>query len=231
LELAENIVEKVRYAARVRVRARKPKPAAVPVPRKNAGGAMLKTTDRVVAIGASTGGTEALREILVQLPPDAPPIVIVQHMPPGFTRAFAARLDTMTAIRVKEAEDGDRVFSGRVLIAPGDFHMTLARSGADYNVRLHTGERVNHHRPSIDVLFESCARWAGANAVGVILTGMGSDGAKGLAAMRECGAHTVAQDEESCVVYGMPREAALLGAAEAVLSLSRIPNAILQYSH
>jgi len=229
LELADAILDKVRHAARARVRVGRPKHTPVMPRRRAAGSSMLKTTDTIVAIGASTGGTEAIREVLLQLPADAPPVVIVQHMPPGFTKAFATRIDSMTAVRVKEAQDGDRVFSGRVLIAPGDFHMTLARSGADYNVRVHSGERVNHHRPSVDVLFESCARTAGANAVGVILTGMGQDGARGLVKMRESGAHTIAQDEESCVVYGMPREAVALGGAETVLSLDRIPSAILQY--
>lgn len=191
--------------------------------------AMLKTTQRVVAIGASTGGTEAIREILVQLPPDAPPIVIVQHMPQGFTRAFADRLNATTAVQVKEAADGDRVYQGRVLIAPGDRHMRLTRSGAEYGVQVFDGERVNHHRPSVDVLFNSCADVGGANIVGVILTGMGSDGAKGLSHLRTAGAHTIAQDEESCVVFGMPHEAIALGAAHEVLPLVRIANAILQH--
>jgi two-component system chemotaxis response regulator CheB len=228
LELASTIIEKIRAAARARVRQFKPT-SATPASRAAAAThAMLKTTAKVVAIGASTGGTEAIREILVHLPADAPPIVIVQHMPPGFTRAFAARLDSMTAVRVKEAQDADRLFSGRVLIAPGDFHMALDRSGADYCVRVYSAERVNHHRPSVDVLFESCARHAGANAVGVILTGMGQDGARGMVKMRAAGARTLAQDEESCVIYGMPREAVALGAVDSVLPLLRMPQAILQ---
>jgi two-component system chemotaxis response regulator CheB len=228
LELGESIIEKVRGAARARVKQPKPKHATVAARERPALSAMIKTTERVVAIGSSTGGTEALREVLVQLPADAPPIVIVQHMPPGFTRAFAARLDSMTAVRVKEAEDGDRLFSGRVLLAPGDFHVALHRSGADYSVKVFSGERVNHHRPSVDVLFESFAKYAGANAVGVILTGMGNDGAHGMLKMRTAGARTFAQDEESCVVFGMPREAIALGGAEAVLPLNRMPGAILQ---
>jgi len=228
LELADSIIEKVRQAARVRVKQPRPQHAVAAVRDRPALGAMLKTTQRVIAIGASTGGTEAIREVLVQLPADCPPIVIVQHMPPGFTRAFAARLDSMTAVQVKEAQDGDRLLSGRVLLAPGDYHMTLHRSGADYCVKVFSGERINHHRPSVDVLFDSCAKHAGANAVGVILTGMGNDGAHGMAKMRASGARTFAQDEESCVVFGMPREAIALGGAEAVLSLSKIPGAILQ---
>jgi len=228
LELADSIIEKVRQAARVRVKQPKPQRAIAAVHARSAVGAMIKTTQRVIAIGASTGGTEAIREILVQLPADCPPIVIVQHMPPGFTRAFAARLDSMTAVQVKEAQDGDRLLSGRVLLAPGDYHMTLHRSGADYSVKVFSGERINHHRPSVDVLFDSCATCAGANAVGVILTGMGNDGAHGMAKMRANGARTFAQDEDSCVVFGMPREAIALGGAEAVLSLSKMPSAILQ---
>lgn len=227
LELGDSIIEKVRQAARIRVKQPKVRHAVAAVRDRPALGAMLKTTQRVIAIGASTGGTEAIREILVQLPADCPPVVIVQHMPPGFTRAFAARLDSMTAVRVKEAQDGDRLLSGRVLLAPGDFHMTLQRSGADYSVHVFSGERFNHHRPSVDVLFDSCAKYAGANAVGVILTGMGNDGAHGMAKMRANGARTIAQDEESCVVFGMPREAIALGGAETVLSLARIPSAIL----
>jgi len=241
LDLADSIVEKVRAAARARIR--RPHPHSTPSVGKvsvNAQGrasvgrmainahAMLKTTQNVIAIGASTGGTEAIRDILVRLPPDAPPIVIVQHMPPGFTRAFAARLDSISALQVKEAEDGDRVFQGRVLIAPGDRHMVLARSGADYSVRVMLSERVNHHRPSVDVLFDSCARVGGANVVGVLLTGMGNDGANGLLRMRKAGAATIAQDEASCIVFGMPHEAIELGAAARILPLSQMAHAILQ---
>ncbi len=228
LELADSILEKVRAAAHSKPKAPKARRSIRATPVKAPIGAMLKTTHRIVAVGASTGGTEAIREILIRLPADAPPIVIVQHMPPGFTRAFAARLDSMTAVRVKEAEDGDRLFPGRVLIAPGDYHMALRRSGADYSVRVFSSERVNHHRPSVDVLFDSCAACAGANVVGVILTGMGSDGAKGMANMHTKGAHTLAQDEDSCIVFGMPREAVALGAADEILPLGRIPMAILQ---
>jgi two-component system, chemotaxis family, protein-glutamate methylesterase/glutaminase len=181
----------------------------------------------VVALGASTGGTEAIREVLTRLPADSPPIAIVQHMPAGYTAAFAARLNGLCAVAVKEAADGDRLMPGRVVIAPGDRHIALTRSGADYCVRVFDADRVNRHRPSVDVLFESFAKLAGANAVGVILTGMGADGADGLLAMRHAGARTIAEDESTCVVYGMPREAALRGGAEQVLPLLEIPRAIL----
>jgi two-component system chemotaxis response regulator CheB len=182
----------------------------------------------VVAIGASTGGTEALREVLCELPPDAPGIVIVQHMPERFTRAFAERLDGLARIRISEAEDGGRVLPGHALIAPGNFHMELARSGAEYKVRVFPGDPVNRHRPSVDVLFHSCAKVAGQNAVGVILTGMGDDGARGLAAMRSAGARTVAQDEATSVVFGMPKEAIARGGAEFVEPLGRIAGAAMR---
>lgn len=226
--LADEIAEKVRAAARARIRRPVARPTHSVVRTPVNSHAMLKTTNRVVAIGASTGGTEAIADILVELPADAPPIVVVQHMPPGFTRAFAARLDSISAVQVKEAEDGDRVFPGRVLIAPGDHHMVLARSGAEYSVRVIVSERVNHHRPSVDVLFDSCAKIAGSNVVGVLLTGMGNDGASGLLKMRNAGALTFAQDEASCVVFGMPHEAIECGAAQRVLPLSQMARAILQ---
>jgi two-component system chemotaxis response regulator CheB len=181
----------------------------------------------VLAIGASTGGTEALREILAPLPADAPGIVIVQHMPEKFTKAFADRLDGLCRIRVKEAEDGDRILPGHALIAPGSFQMEVVRSGAAFKVKVYPGEPVNRHRPSVDVLFHSCARALGGNAVGVILTGMGDDGARGLLAMRQAGAHTIAQDEKSCVVFGMPGAAVQMGAADEILPLSRIPSKML----
>ncbi len=189
---------------------------------------MIRTTDRLIAVGASTGGTEALREFLAMMPADAPGIVIVQHMPERFTRSFAERCDQLCTIRVKEAEDGDRVLVGHALIAPGNFHMGLRRSGAQYSVHVHMASPVNRHRPSVDVLFDSVAEWAGRNAVGVIMTGMGADGARGLLAMRQAGARTIAQDETTCVVFGMPKEAIELGAAEAVLPLPRIAPAALE---
>lgn len=186
-----------------------------------------KTTDKVVAIGASTGGTDAIRLILESMPPDAPGIVIVQHMPEGFTGAFAKRLNETCAIEVKEAETGDRITMGKALIARGDHHLVVHRSGAQYHVDLNREAPVSRHRPSVDVLFKSVARSAGTNAVGVILTGMGDDGARGMLAMREAGARTIAQDEASCVVYGMPKEAVKLGGVEKSAPLSFIPRAIL----
>ena len=184
--------------------------------------AMLETTDTVVAIGASTGGTEALLAVLRTLPPDAPGIVIVQHMPEKFTSQFAARLDSLCQISVKEARTGDTVMRGQALIAPGNHHLLLKRSGARYYVEVTDGPLVNRHRPAVDVLFRSTARYAGANAIGVILTGMGDDGARGMLEMKQAGAFTVAQDEASCVVFGMPAEAIKRGGVDRVLPLDRI---------
>lgn len=189
--------------------------------------AMVETTEKVVVIGASTGGTEALRVLLEALPPDSPGMVIVQHMPEHFTRAFAKRLDSLCKITVKEAEDGDSVIRGRALIAPGNYHMLLKRSGARYYVEIKDGPLVSRHRPSVDVLFRSSARYAGKNAVGVIMTGMGDDGAKGMLELREAGAETIAQDEKSCVVFGMPNEAIKLGCVAKVVSLEDIARQIL----
>ncbi|MDH4163777.1 MAG: chemotaxis response regulator protein-glutamate methylesterase [Nitrospirota bacterium] len=190
--------------------------------------AMLKTTEKVVVVGASTGGTEALKDFLVGLPLDSPGIVIVQHMPENFTKAFAQRLDSICNISVKEAETNDSVIRGRALIAPGNHHLLLKRSGARYFVEIKDGPLVSRHRPSVDVLFRSAARYAGANAVGVIMTGMGDDGAKGMLEMREAGATTIAQDEETCVVFGMPKKAIELGAVDRVLSLGSIAGAVLR---
>ncbi len=189
---------------------------------------MLRTTERVIAVGASTGGTEALRAMLEALPPDTPGIVIVQHMPENFTRAFAQRLDTICRVSVKEAENNDTVLRGRALIAPGNHHILLKRSGARYYVEVKDGPLVSRHRPSVDVLFRSAARYAGQNAVGVIMTGMGDDGAKGLLEMKEAGAVTIAQDEESCVVFGMPKKAIELGAVDKVVPLNGLSDAILR---
>lgn len=230
LELADEIIEKVKQAAGARVRAdRLPGAssaarAAPAVP----GAPPLRTLYRAIAVGASTGGTEALREILQALPPDTPGIVAVQHMPANFTRSFAARLDSLCRVSVKEAEDGDRIRPGQVLIAPGNYHMTVRQARAEWAVQVSQGEAVNRHRPSVDVLFESCAATLGAGAVGIILTGMGADGAKGMRAMREAGARTIAQDESSCVVFGMPREAIALGGVEQTLPLAAIPRALLK---
>jgi two-component system, chemotaxis family, protein-glutamate methylesterase/glutaminase len=186
------------------------------------GHAMARTTETVVCIGASTGGTESLKVVLEALPVDCPGVVIVQHMPGAFTAAFARRLNGLCEIEVKEAADGDSVLRGCALIAPGDKHMLLQRSGARYYVSIKDGPLVSRHRPSVDVLFRSAARFAGANAVGIIMTGMGDDGAKGLSEMKQAGASTVAQDEATSVVFGMPKEAIALGAADRVVPLDRI---------
>jgi len=199
-----------------------PKYSADAVIAKSTHKSMIETTEKVIAIGASTGGTEALREVLMELPYDSPGIVIVQHMPEKFTKSFADRLNELCKITVKEAEDGDTVIRGRALIAPGNFHMLLKRSGARYYVEVKQGPLVNRHRPAVDVLFRSTARYAGQNAMGIILTGMGDDGAKGLLEMKEAGAVTIAQDEKSCVVFGMPKEAIKLEAAQTILPLNKI---------
>ncbi len=190
--------------------------------------AMIKTTETIIAIGASTGGTEALKVFLEALPPDSPPVVIVQHMPEHFTAAFARRIDSLSAITVTEARDNDRLLRGHALIAPGNKHLLLKRSGANYSVEVRDGPLVSRHRPSVDVLFRSVARYAGKNAVGIIMTGMGDDGARGLKEMREAGARTLGQDEASCVVYGMPCEAMRLGAVEQELPLDRLAGAALR---
>ncbi|MFT6222365.1 MAG: two-component system chemotaxis response regulator CheB [Paracoccaceae bacterium] len=188
--------------------------------------AMARTTEKIIALGASTGGTEALRVVLEELPLDCPPVLVVQHMPETFTAAFARRLDSICDVTVKEAQNGDRMLRGHVLIAPGNKHTLLTRSGANYAVEVRDGPLVSRHRPSVDVMFRSVARTAGKNAVGVIMTGMGDDGAKGLLEMREAGARTLGQDEQSCVVYGMPKEALKAGGVEDELPLAKISNAI-----
>jgi two-component system chemotaxis response regulator CheB len=198
--------------------------AVLPPPRA---GAMAKTTEMVVCIGASTGGTEALRELLEALPANAPGIVIVQHMPEKFTAAFAKRLNGLCAVEVKEAVDGDAVLRGHVLIAPGDRHTLLERRGARYEVSVRTGPLVSRHRPSVDVLFRSAARSAGANAMGVIMTGMGDDGARGMLEMHDAGGFTVAQDEATSIVFGMPKEAIARGGVDRVVSLEQIAKEIL----
>jgi two-component system chemotaxis response regulator CheB len=234
LDVADLLRQKLRAAARATVR-RRPTPAAParppahPAPARPAapaGAPAFRATHGVLAVGASTGGTEALRELLGALPADAPGAVVVLHMPEQFTRSYAARLDGLCAMRVKEAADGDRILPGHVLLAPGNFHMEVQRSGASYTVRVRDGEPVRRHRPSVDVLFDSCAAALGRNAVGVILTGMGDDGARGLRAMRDAGARTIAQDEASCVVFGMPKEAIARGGAEEVLPLGAIAGAL-----
>lgn len=192
---------------------------------------MIKTTDIVIAVGASTGGTEALRIFLENLPVVTPGIIIVQHMPENFTRSFAERLNTICKISVKEAENGDTITKGKALIAPGNHHMLLKRSGAKYYVEIQQGPLVNRHRPSVDVLFRSTAKYAGKNAIGIIMTGMGDDGAQGLLEMKQAGAYTIAQDEKSCVVFGMPREAINLDAALKVLPLDKIADDVVKFKH
>ncbi len=188
---------------------------------------MIKTTDKVIAVGASTGGTEALRVFLESLPHDAPGVVVVQHMPEHFTKSFADRLNSLCKVSVKEAVNNDTVIPGRVLIAPGNKHMLLKRSGARYYVEIKEGPLVNRHRPSVDVLFRSTAQYAGANSVGVIMTGMGDDGARGLLEMKQAGAKTIAQDEKSCVVFGMPKEAIKLDAADKIAPLEKISGLVM----
>ena len=189
---------------------------------------MIRTTEKVVVVGASTGGTEALRTLLEALPPDVPGLAIVQHMPEHFTAAFAKRLDGICRISVKEAENNDTVLRGRALIAPGNSHLLLKRSGAQYYVEVKDGPLVCRHRPSVDVLFRSAARYAGKNALGVIMTGMGDDGARGMHELKQAGAFTIAQDEKSCIVFGMPNEAIKLGAVDRILSLGEIAPEILR---
>ncbi len=235
------IVDAVKAAACSRIRRRRPavEPARPVGPKHSAdvilpaggqGKSMIKTTERVVAVGASTGGTEALRHFLMAMPVDCPGIVIVQHMPERFTTSFANRLNDLCQIRVKEAANGDAVLRGQALIAPGNLHMLLKRSGARYYVEVREGPLVNRHRPSVDVLFRSMARYAGANAVGVIMTGMGDDGARGLLEMRQAGARTLAQDEHSCVVFGMPKAAIALGAAERIAPLDELGGLALGFA-
>ncbi len=223
-ELGLELCEKVKAAARARVQPRA-KPLAAP---QQSPRALTRTTHQIIVIGASTGGTRAIEDILVQFPANAPGTVIVQHMPPGFTRSFAERLNSLCQVHVKEAEHGDAVGPGQVHIAPGNKHMLLNRSGARYFVDVRDGPLVNRHRPSVDVLFRSAATHLGRNAIGVILTGMGNDGAAGLKMMRDAGAVTIGQDEASCVVYGMPKAAAENGGVEQVLPLNLIAPRLLQ---
>lgn len=226
-DMSAQLVEKIRAASRVTIKRRESSPDAN-VPDSEPIKALSQTTNKIIAIGASTGGTEALKKVLTKLPPNSPGIVIVQHMPANFTTAFAARLNDICRISVKEAEDNDSVIPGTALVAPGNFHMILRRSGARYYVEVKTGPMVYHQRPAVDVLFKSTAQYAGANAIGVILTGMGSDGAEGLLEMKKAGAGTIAQDEKSCVVFGMPKEAIKLGAADKVVSLEMIASEIIK---
>jgi two-component system chemotaxis response regulator CheB len=236
-ESASRIVNVVRAASQAKVRRRAPRrarfvrhgPDAV-VPPKPLRVVIRETTHKVVVVGASTGGTEALRDLLEALPPDAPGFAVVQHMPEVFTQQFARRLDQVCRVEVKEAEDGDRLVPGRVLVAPGNRHLVVRRSGALYVAHVLDGPPVSLHRPSVDVLFRSAAQAAGPNAVGVILTGMGDDGAEGMAELKRAGARTIAQDEATSVVFGMPREAIARGCVDDVLPLPRIAAAVLRWA-
>lgn len=238
-EYADELVEKVKMAARARVCARASAPRAQVRsvdPRRTAdavlpptsGQRVLRTTERIIALGASTGGTEAIREVLSVLPPDAPAIVISQHIPAAFSRPFAERMNRESPMSVCEAQDGQYILPGHVYIAPGDRHLLVARDGARYRCRLSDGPHVNRHRPSVDVMFRSVAQNVGPNAIGVILTGMGDDGARGLKEMMDAGAPTIAQDEASSVVWGMPGAAVKLGGAQHVLPLHRIAQEMLE---
>ena len=222
-DMSVQLADKIRAAARVDVRSRLGSVSEKhPEKLELASSALATTTNKIIAIGASTGGTEAIKAVLTRMPYNSPGILVVQHMPAKFTSSFAHRLNSLCAINVKEAEDGDSVANGKALIAPGNYHMLLRRSGARYYVQVKSGPMVHHQRPSVDVLFKSVADYAGANAIGIILTGMGADGADGLLKMKEAGAKTIAQDEKSCVVFGMPKEAIKAGAAENVVSLPDI---------
>ncbi|NIA14446.1 MAG: chemotaxis-specific protein-glutamate methyltransferase CheB [Nitrospiraceae bacterium] len=224
-DMSLQLRDKIKAAARVDVKKRAAEVRhAVPVKRL----AVTRTANKVIAIGASTGGTEALERVLTVLPSNAPGIVVVQHMPEFFTRSFADRLNEKCAIEVKEAKDGDSVLPGQALIAPGNYHMLFRRSGARYYVQVKSGPLVGRHRPAVDVLFKSVARYAGANAVGVIMTGMGRDGAEGMKLMHDEGAPTIAQDERTCIVFGMPNEAIKLGGVDHTLPLDKIPEKILK---
>jgi two-component system chemotaxis response regulator CheB len=226
--LGFDICEKIRVAARARMH-RHVRAVATPSTGKPAVARFSRvSTEKLIVIGASTGGTEAIREVLQQLPADSPAVLVTQHMPPGFTRSFAARLDGLCRITVSEAVDGERVLPGHAYIAPGDRHLRLARSGANYQVALDDGPPVNRHRPSVEVLFRSVAALAGPNAIGVMLTGMGGDGAKAMLEMKTAGSFNVAQDEATCIVFGMPKEAIACGAVDEILPLTKIAGCLLE---
>lgn len=227
-DMSAQLKEKIRAAARANLNR-----VSAPTPRQEPTGtitkALTETTQKLIAMGASTGGTEALKEVLVRMPQNSPGMVIVQHMPPLFTTAFAERLNRLCSVEVREAKDGDSVLNGQALIAPGNFHMLMRRSGSRYYVNIKDGPMVHHQRPAVDILFNSVAQYAGANAIGVILTGMGADGAQGMLRMKEGGAKTIAQNEASCVVFGMPKEAIRLGAVDRVVPLELIPQEIIHF--
>lgn len=227
-EYGDMIAEKIRIAARARVKALAPPAAQGSAPLAALRNPLI-SSEKLIIIGASTGGTEATKEVLLGLPADAPAVVITQHMPPGFTKNYAARLDGLCKISVKEASDGERILPGHAYIAPGGMHLSVERSGANYIARVQDGDPVNRHKPSVEVLFKSAARVVGPNAIGIMLTGMGADGAKAMREMKDAGAYCVAQDEASCVVFGMPREAINAGAVQEVLHLSKISQHVLDH--
>jgi len=226
-EMGVQLADKIRAVARLKVSSREERPSKKSIKTKVASKALAETTNKIIAIGASTGGTEALKTVLTGMPPNAPGTLVVQHMPANFTTSFAERLNELSAMTIKEAKDGDSLVNGVALLAPGNYHMLLKRSGARYYVQVKNGPLVHHQRPAVDVLFHSVANYAGSNAIGVILTGMGSDGALGLLKMKEAGARTVAQNEKSCIVFGMPKEAIKLGAADKVVPLNSVGKAVL----
>ena len=228
-DMSEQLIEKVKAASKVKVEKRT---SSEQVLVKNTGALAsirVKTTNKIIAIGASTGGTDALREVISRLPANSPPVVIVQHMPQNFTKAFANRLNQICEVTVKEATDGEYLATGKVLIAPGNQHMEIRRSGINYYVTLFDGPMMFHQRPAVEILFNSVAKYAGQNAVGAILTGMGKDGAQGLLNMRNAGANTIAQDEKTSIVFGMPKEAIELGAAQVIKPLTHIAQTILDF--
>jgi len=226
-DMITQLAEKIRAASRVRVTKKSSDKVSAP-PKFERMKALGKSSNKVIAIGASTGGTEALKNVLSKMPPNSPGIMVVQHMPANFTTAFAQRLNGLCQITVKEAQNNDSVNPGTALIAPGNYHMIFRRSGARYYVEIKDGPMVHHQRPAVDVLFKSTAQNAGSNSIGVILTGMGSDGAEGLLEMKRSGAKTIAQDEKSCVVFGMPNAAIKLGAADKVVSLDQVAQEIVR---
>ncbi len=234
-QLAQDITDKIRVAAKAHIRrhsapaaaAPGEAPSAAPKPVTVASIGRL-STEKIIFIGASTGGTEATKDVLVNLPADSPAVVITQHMPPGFTRSYAARLDGLCKIRVKEAQDGERILPGHGYIAPGGMHLSVERSGANYIARVQDGEPVNRHKPSVEVLFNSAARVVGPNALGIMLTGMGADGARAMKVMKDAGSYNFVQDEATCVVFGMPREAINAGAADEILPLNQIAPRLIE---
>lgn len=230
-DMSEQLIEKVKAASKVKVfkTADTSKSAIAGRSSSQIASIAVKTTNKIIAIGASTGGTDALREVLSSMPSNSPPIIVVQHMPQNFTKAFADRLNQICQVEVKEATDGEYLAIGKVLIAPGNKHMEIRRSGINYYVTLFDGPMVFHQRPAVEILFDSVAKFAGQNAVGAILTGMGKDGAQGLLHMRQAGASTVAQDERTCIVFGMPKEAIDIGAAQVIRPLNQIAQTLLDF--